>query len=349
MTSILTEEQINQIEQETLENLEISYNNKGFDKIQRFADSLHNTCCQVVEFRPGLSLEISDDYYYQQVSSKVNHYGYYALTAKFYLSGNHNVICPGVEGVKENYQETVGNNYLFYLPDIEEIEQYFAGDRIYLIKICIDLDFLKSFIDGLEYLPEQLQPFLEKDSPPLFHRPVGRITLPMQTALQQIINVPYQGMIQKMYLESKVLELLALQFAQLAEGGKQPLINLKAGDVEKIYQARDILSKNYDHPPSLIDLAEKIGINDNKLKYGFREIFGTTVFGYLRDYRLEVARKLLQEQKQNVITIVNTVGYANQSHFAAAFKRKFGITPQDCRLGRKAISPSMVQNSPSTI
>ncbi|MCC5600758.1 hypothetical protein [Nostoc favosum] len=56
--------------------------------------------------------------------------------------------CPGIAGVKENYQETVGNNYLFYLPDIEEIEQYFAGDRIYLIKICIDLDFLKTFIDG---------------------------------------------------------------------------------------------------------------------------------------------------------------------------------------------------------
>jgi AraC family transcriptional regulator, transcriptional activator of the genes for pyochelin and ferripyochelin receptors len=336
MTNILTEEQINQIEQETLENLEVLYNTKGFDQVQRVRNSLCDTCSQVVELRPGLILEIFDDYYYQQVNSIVNHYGGYVLTAKFYLSGNHNVICPGIPGVKANYQETVGNNYLFYLPDIEEIEQYFAGDRIYLIRICIDLDFLKSFIDGLEHLPKQLQPFLESDSPSLFHRPVGKITLPMQTALQQMLNVPYQGMIQKMYLEGKVLELLALQFAQLieTEGDKQPLINLKASDLEKIYHARDILSKNYDHPPSLIDLAKKVGINDNKLKYGFREVFGTTVFGYLRDYRLEIARKLLQEQKQNVRTVVNTVGYANQSHFAAAFKRKFGITPQDCRLGR---------------
>jgi len=339
MTNILTEEQINQIEQETLGNLEVSYNTKGFDQIQRVRNCLYNTYCQVVKFRPGLILEIFDDHYYQQVSSKVNHYGDYVLTAKFYLSGNHNVICSGIPGVKENYQETIGNNYLFYLPDIEEIEQNFAGDRIYVIKICIDLDFFKYFIDGLEHLPKQLLPFLEKDSPSLFHRPVGKITLPMQTALQQMLNVPYQGMIQKMYLEGKVLELLALQFAQLidGEGDKQPLINLKAGDVEKIYHARDILTKNYDHPLSLIDLAKKVGINDNKLKYGFREVFGTTVFGYLRDYRLEIARKLLQEQKQNVRTVVNTVGYANQSHFAAAFKRKFGITPQDCRLGRKAV------------
>ncbi|WP_071189213.1 helix-turn-helix domain-containing protein [Trichormus sp. NMC-1] len=339
MTNILTEEQVSQIEQETLEILEVSYNTHGFDEIRRIRNSLYKNNYQLVEFCPGLSLEIFDDYYYQHVNSKINHYGLYALTAKFYLAGNHSVICPGITGVKSNYQETVGNNYLFYLPDIEEIEQYFAGDRIYIIKICIDLDFLKTFIDGLEHLPKQLQPFLESDSPPRFHTPVGKITLSMQTALQQILNAPYQGMIQKMYLEGKVLELLALQLAQIieVEGDKQPLINLKAADIERIYQAKDILTKNYDHPPSLIELAKKVGINDNKLKYGFREIFGTTVFGYLRDYRLEIARKLLQEQKQNVRTVVNTVGYANQSHFAAAFKRKFGMTPQDCRLGKKAI------------
>jgi AraC family transcriptional regulator, transcriptional activator of the genes for pyochelin and ferripyochelin receptors len=339
MTNILTEEQIHQIEQETLENLEISYNTNGFDEIQRIRHSLCDTYCQIVKFRPGLILEIFDDHYYQEVSSKVDHYGGYWLTSKFYLAGHHNVICPGIAGVQENYQETVGNNYLFYLPDIEEIEQNFAGDRIYVIRICIDIDFLKTFINGLENLPKQLQPFLEKDSPPLFHRPLGKITLPIQTALQQILNVPYQGMIQRMYLEGKVLELLALQFAQLieVEGDKQPLIHLKANDVEKIYHARDILIKNYEHPPSLIDLAKKVGMNDNKLKYGFREVFGNTVFGYLRDYRLEIARKLLQEQKQNVRTVVNTVGYANQSHFAAAFKRKFGISPQDCRLGKKAV------------
>lgn len=339
MTNALTEEQINEIEQETLENLEISYNAKGFDKIQKSCNSLYDSNYQILEFRPGLSLEIFDNHYYQEVSCKINHYGFNEVTAKFYLAGNHSVICPGIKGVKANYQETVGNNYLFYLPDIEETEQFFAGDRVYLIRICIDLNFLKSFIDGLEHLPTQLQSFLETDSPPRFHRPVGKLTLPMQTALQQILNVPYQGMIQKMYLEGKVLELLALQFAQLieADSDKQPLINLKKGDIDKIYQARDILTKNYDHPPSLIDLAKTVGINDNKLKYGFREVFGTTVFGYLRDYRLDIARKLLQEQKQNVRTVVNTVGYANQSHFAAAFKRKFGITPQDCRLGRKAV------------
>ncbi|MBI1242177.1 helix-turn-helix transcriptional regulator [Umezakia ovalisporum] len=339
MIKIFTEQEYAEIEQESTQQLEFLENSKSCDQIKTWDSKLSNGYYRLNQLRPGLYLEVFDETYYQEVNCQINHYGYYELISKFYLSGNHGVISPGIAGVNDHYQEIAGNNYLFYLPDIEEIEQNFPGHRIYLIRIALDLDFLKSFINGIDSLPKQLHPFLESDSVPLFHRPLGKITLAMHTALQQIINVPYQGIIQRMYLEGKVLELLALQFAQLmdTESAKKPLINLKSADIEKIYQARDIVIRNYEHPPSLLDLAQQIGINDNKLKYGFREVFGTTVFGYLRDYRLEVARKLLQEQKQNVRTVVNTIGYANQSHFAAAFKRKFGITPQDCRLGRKVV------------
>jgi AraC family transcriptional regulator, transcriptional activator of the genes for pyochelin and ferripyochelin receptors len=337
MMEVITAERLEEIEQES--RLESETVENTFNEIRKWDSIFSHGYCQLVQLRPGLTLRISDETYYRQVNCQNDHYGYYELTSKFYLSGNHGVICPGIPGVKDNYQEIGGNNYLFYLPDIEEIEQNFSGDRIYLIKILFHPNFLKSFINGQEYIPKQLHPFLESESAPRFHKPVGKITRSMQTALQQIINVPYEGMIQRIYLEGKVLELLALQFAQLIDNdlAKKPLINLKSADIEKIYQARDILTHNYEHPPSLLDLAQQIGINDNKLKYGFKEIFGTTVFGYLRDYRLEIARKLLQEQKHNVRTVVNTIGYANQSHFAAAFKRKFGMTPQDCRLGRKAV------------
>ncbi|WP_414550915.1 helix-turn-helix transcriptional regulator [Anabaena sp. CCY 0017] len=337
MMEVITAERLEEIEQESLKQSETVKNT--FNEIKKWDSKFSNGYCQLVQLRPGLNLSITDETYYQPINCHNNHYGFYELTSKFYLSGNHGVICPSIAGVKDNYQEIAGNNYLFYLPDIEEIEQNFSGDRIYLIKICLDLDLLKSFMGGRDSIPKQLRPLLESDSAPRFHQPVGKITSSMQTALQQIIHVPFDGMLQRIYLEGKVLELLALQFAQLidSDSAKKPLINLKAADIEKIYQARDILTRNYEHPPSLLDLAQKIGINDNKLKYGFKEIFGTTVFGYLRDYRLEIARKLLQEQKQNVRTVVNTVGYANQSHFAAAFKRKFGITPQDCRLGKKAV------------
>ena len=62
----------------------------------------------------------------------------------------------------------------------------------------------------------------------------------------------------------------------------------------RIHQAKDILIRQIDNPPSLLSLARQVGINDFKLKQGFRQVFGTTVFGYLHSHRMERAAQLLQ-------------------------------------------------------
>jgi AraC family transcriptional regulator, transcriptional activator of the genes for pyochelin and ferripyochelin receptors len=59
-----------------------------------------------------------------------------------------------------------------------------------------------------------------------------------------------------------------------------------------------------------------------------------TAFGYLHHHRMELARQLLLEGHLSVGAVALAVGYATQGRFAIAFKRKFGITPRDCRLGR---------------
>ncbi|MBE9058231.1 helix-turn-helix domain-containing protein [Sphaerospermopsis sp. LEGE 08334] len=336
MLEILTQEQYYEIEEESLKPLEIVDNSSAFDCVDKWESQLKLAFYRQVQLRPELSLEIFDKTYYRQVNCLNTHNGQYTLTAKFYLAGNHSVICPGISGVKENYQEIAGNNYLFYLPDIEEIEQYFPGDRYYLIRIIFDLNFFRNFATGFSPVPKQLQPLLECDHAPCFHLSVGKITPTMQTVLSQLLNAPYQGMVQRIYLESKVLELLALQLAQILETEKnsKKVINLKAADIERIHHAREILISQYDNPPTLLDLAKKVGVNDHKLKLGFREVFGTTVFGYLHNYRMEMAKMLLQEGEQNVAEVASYVGYSNPGHFAAAFKRKFGMSPKICRLGR---------------
>ncbi|YAF95600.1 MAG: helix-turn-helix transcriptional regulator [Nodularia sp. CChRGM 3473] len=337
MLEILAEEQYEEIKQESLKNLEMINNLQGFDEIIKWISCFNSFDYQLAQLHPGLSLEIIDRNCYCQVNRQNIHEEEYQLTSKFYLSGNHGVICPNIPGVKEEYYEIAGNNYLFYLPDLQEIEQYFPGDRIYLIRIIADISFLRNFTKGWESIPKQLQPLLESDSTFRFHRQVGKITPAMQTVLLQLLNSPYQGMVQRIFLESKVLELLALQLAQMleAEQRSKTIINLKAPDVERIHRAKEILINQYDNPPTLLDLARKVGVNDNKLKLGFRQVFGTTVFGYLHNYRMEMAQMLLQEGTQSVAEVASHVGYSNPGHFAAAFKRKFGISPKACRLGKK--------------
>ena len=165
----------------------------------------------------------------------------------------------------------------------------------------------------------------------------NQLTSAMYLPLQQIINCPFQGLTKQIYLEAKCLELIALKLEQLTkiENASVKSITLKPKDIEKIRRARDILIFQQENPPSLLDLARQVGINDNKLKIGFREVFGTTVFGYLHNHRMEIARQLLQDGKMRVAAVANAVGYANPGHFAAGFKRKFGVSPSECKAGKK--------------
>jgi AraC family transcriptional regulator, transcriptional activator of the genes for pyochelin and ferripyochelin receptors len=339
MLKVITDKEYNEQRQQNAKLCQDTAKLKGFDYIETSQDQYSIGHYQSVELRPGVDLDIWDDSYHDAVNVRIKHKEFSPLVAKFYISGNHGVICPGIPGVLENYTEKGGQNYLFYLPDIEEIEQCYAGDRVYLIRICLDLDFVRNFCTGLDNLPKQLRNLLENHQPSRFHLPVGEITPPMQTALWQLINSPYQGIAQKMYLESKTLELLALQFTQLLaiETNAKKIINLKDQDIKSIYQAKEILTLNQANPPTLLDLAKQVGIHHMKLKQGFRQIFGTTPFAYLHEYRMEEARQLLQAGNMNVTTVANTVGYEHLGHFSQAFKRRFGINPNDCRLGKKIL------------
>ena len=154
------------------------------------------------------------------------------------------------------------------------------------------------------------------------------MTPAMTIALQQILQCPYQGITKQLYLESKTLELITLQLHQLSEDRLPASTSLKLDDIDCIHLARDILIRNLDDPPSLLALAKQAGINSFKLKQGFREIFNTTVFGYLHAYRMEEARRLLDLGELSVTQVAQTVGYSHPGKFAAAFKKKFGINPK---------------------
>ena len=83
-----------------------------------------------------------------------------------------------------------------------------------------------------------------------------------------------------------------------------------------------------DNPPGLKELSKTAGLNEYQLKVGFKEIYGDTVFGYLLNHRLDHARVLLDSAKYQVNEVAYQIGYSNPSHFIAAFRKKFGITPK---------------------
>ncbi len=132
-----------------------------------------------------------------------------------------------------------------------------------------------------------------------------------------------------LFLEAKDLELIALQLRQLAcLLGETCPPRACSSQTENIIYAGEILKKKMTNPPTILDLAQRAGLNHNQLINGFRQIFGQTPFEYLRILRLERARELIVSRERNVTEAAYEVGYSSLSHFTKNFRQEFGITPK---------------------
>jgi AraC family transcriptional activator of pyochelin receptor len=132
-----------------------------------------------------------------------------------------------------------------------------------------------------------------------------------------------------LYLKGKVYELLSLYFNKNEDTDiEQCPFLIDEDNVRKIRLAKDIILRNISEPPSLHELSEEIGLSLNKLKEGFKQLYGDTVFGYLLDHKMEEARRMLASNNYNVNEVGLRIGYSTSSHFIAAFKKKYGTTPK---------------------
>jgi len=147
--------------------------------------------------------------------------------------------------------------------------------------------------------------------------------------LRQIINSNVNSSVQDLFIKGKIYELLSLHFQKDEASAIDycPFL-VDEQNVIKIRKAKEIIISRMSEPPSLQELANEIGLNLKKLKQGFKQIYGDTVYSFLFDYKMEHAKKLLESNQHNVNEVGLKVGYSSASHFIAAFKKKFGITPK---------------------
>ena len=157
----------------------------------------------------------------------------------------------------------------------------------------------------------------------------GVISPSMAIILNQLMHFNLNASIQTLYFKGKVYELLSHYFNQTVEGGAEqcPFL-VDASNVAKIKKAKDIIINRMTEPPSLQELAEMAGLSLRKLKEGFKQIYGATVYQFLFDYKMEVSRRLLESGEFNVNEVGLKVGYSTASHFISAFKKKYGTTPK---------------------
>jgi len=155
------------------------------------------------------------------------------------------------------------------------------------------------------------------------------ITPSIAIVLSQIMNYNLNSSVKGLYLKGKAYELISLYFNKPEEADMEQCPFLVDEDnVRKIRKAKDIIISRMAEPPSLQELSDEIGLNLKKLKEGFKQIYGDSVYSFLFDYKMEYARKILESGENNVNEVGLKVGYSTASHFIAAFKKKYGTTPK---------------------
>jgi len=155
------------------------------------------------------------------------------------------------------------------------------------------------------------------------------VTSEMKRVINDICECKRTGELKRLHTEAKILELLMLQLEQMQSGTEVDKYLIKQDDLKKIEHARDILDATYQYPPTIIELSKQVTLNEFKLKKGFKEYYGTTIYGYVTRLRMEEARRLILEERKSIGQVAAAVGFNHQSHLTEAFKRYFGILPSE--------------------
>lgn len=198
-----------------------------------------------------------------------------------------------------------------------------AGERCVRTGVMIRPSFLDLHADSLSNEDIDL---LETWMAPGFRSlEFGRCEVMVQSA-RALVDTPYSGSLGKLFRESASAQML-FQALRLLRTDNRRSRQLGKRHYDAVLHAQALLDAALLSPPGTIELARQVGLNRNALQAGFKAAFGTTVFGYVREQRLSMARVLIEEHRLGAAEAGYKVGFASPSAFSAAFKRRFGHAP----------------------
>lgn len=203
---------------------------------------------------------------------------------------------------------------------------FYSKNKNYICHyITFDNNLFKELLEEKEEF-RNLKPFFQTDSFKVNFN--NKITKYQKNLLGELTKISLlQGKLQELFLESKLMDLIYTTINEVKSIDDKKEIYLNSQDIESLQRAKTILINNMINPPSLKELAYKSAINEFKLKKGFKQLFGNTVYGFLQEHRLNEAKKLLETDEINIGEASSLVGYKSISHFSKIFKEYFGTTP----------------------
>lgn len=216
---------------------------------------------------------------------------------------------------------------LAYVPHFE-CEHDFRAANYTAFGIRISPRYLERWAESFTSVSTFLEEVAKKKPVQISKIPMA-VNPEITAIILNLLHCTYTGALKKMYMDIKIPELVFLALQR--NGSSFPKIRLREDDRKKIQEAREYIIANMNNPGTISDLAHEVGINDFKLKSGFKELYGTTIYGFLLEERMEQAWVKIIESDMSIKKIAETTGYSNLSGFSAAFKKRFGYPPSALR------------------
>jgi AraC family transcriptional activator of pyochelin receptor len=221
-----------------------------------------------------------------------------------------------------------GQYNLLYAPQFDLTSFHEAGKEYISMSLQYDR---KSLEEAVAYFPA-LTAFLEKvdaGQPAILldgHRWIDR---EIQDAIYRFTHIPVDIPGYEVYFDLMTRTLLFHLLLQAVR--QEPASPYTHYEIDGIYAAREMIRGNIRHHFLIPEIAQKVGVNEFKLKNGFRELFGNGVYEFLRLERMQEARELLHSPSRSIKEVAAKTGYKSVNSFIKAFKKEFGLTPGEYR------------------
>lgn len=217
------------------------------------------------------------------------------------------------------------NSLLLYNTQLDLPMNVLLDPNSWMVSIVMTIrKFHSLFSKEADYIP-----FLSPQNKEKKYYSQEAVSPAIAVVLSQIMNYNLHPSVKELYIHGKVYELVSLYFNRSTDADVEQCPFLVDEDnVRRIRKAKEIIIAQMAEPPSLQALAKEIGLPLKKLKEGFKQIYGDSVYSFLFDYKMEHARRLLETGQNNVNEVGLKIGYSTASHFIAAFKKKYGTTPK---------------------
>ncbi|SDI69201.1 helix-turn-helix domain-containing protein [Chryseobacterium jejuense] len=242
----------------------------------------------------------------------------------FFLNGA-DVIRDSVNGKNGEYK--LFHHYIYFTPENADVEIQFQKETSYKnLDIYVSKDYFHQLVESSGLLKDFILTIDQNKAASLF--PEGLpITPQMMGILLEIKKCTLEGLYKEYFIKSKILNLLLLifEFAKNKETKKKTSINTY--EIHKLMEVKEFIEGNLKSFYTIEQLSIKFGINEFKLKNGFKELFGDGVFHYASKLRMKEALYLLKNSDFSIKEIAYHLGYASPSSFSVAFKNEVGVGP----------------------